>query len=53
VFGSVVGALITGVLNNGLNLLDRSDFEQRIIQGSVIVIVVIFDQWRRRRFGAS
>lgn len=53
VFGSVVGALITGVLNNGLNLKDVSDFYQRIVQGSVIVIVVIFDQWRRRRFGAS
>jgi ribose/xylose/arabinose/galactoside ABC-type transport system permease subunit len=52
VFGSVVGALITGVLNNGLNLLDVSDFYQRIVQGSVIVVVVIFDQWRRRRFGA-
>ncbi len=51
VFGSVVGALITGVLNNGMNLLDYSDFYQRIVQGSVIVIVVIFDQWRRRWFG--
>ena len=52
VFGSVIGALITGVLNNGLNLLDVSAFYQRIVQGSVIVVVVIFDQWRRRRFGA-
>lgn len=51
VIGSVIGALITGVLNNGLNLLDVSAFYQRIIQGAVIVIVVIFDQWRRRRFG--
>ena len=51
VFGSVIGALITGVLNNGLNLLNVSAFYQRIVQGSVIVIVVIFDQWRRRRFG--
>jgi ribose transport system permease protein len=52
VFGSVIGALITGVLSNGLNLLNVSDFYQRIVQGSVIVVVVIFDQWRRRRFGA-
>jgi ribose transport system permease protein len=50
IFGSVIGALITGVLNNGLNLLDVSDFYQRIVQGGVIIIVVIFDQWRRRRF---
>ena len=52
VFGSVIGASITGVLNNGLNLLNVSAFYQRIVQGSVIIIVVIFDQWRRRRFGS-
>jgi ribose transport system permease protein len=51
VIGSVIGALITGVLSNGLNLLDVSAFYQRIVQGAVIVSVVIFDQWRRRRFG--
>lgn len=52
IFGSIIGALTIGVIGNGLNLLNVSDFYQRIIQGSVIVVVVIFDQWRRRRFGA-
>jgi ribose transport system permease protein len=52
VAGSVIGALITGVLSNGLNLLNVSSFWQQIIQGVVIVSVVIFDQWRRRRIGA-
>jgi ribose transport system permease protein len=51
VFGSVIGSIITHVLGNGLNLNQISDFYQRIVQGSVIVVVVIFDQWRRRRFG--
>lgn len=51
VFGSLIGALITGVLNNGLNLLNVESFWQQVIQGIVIVSVVIFDQWRRRRFG--
>ncbi|MBE0689908.1 MAG: ABC transporter permease, partial [Anaerolineae bacterium] len=51
VFGSAIGALITGVLSNGLNLLNVSSFWQQVIQGIVIVGVVIFDQWRRRRFG--
>jgi ribose/xylose/arabinose/galactoside ABC-type transport system permease subunit len=50
VVGSMIGALIMGVLANGLNLLNVSAFWQRIIQGLVIVVVVIFDQWRRRRF---
>ena len=48
VLGSIVGAAIIGVLGNGLNLLDVSPFWQRIAQGFVIVVVVIFDQWRRR-----
>lgn len=50
VIGSLIGALIMGVLANGLNLLNVSAFWQRVIQGTVIIIVVIFDQWRRRKF---
>lgn len=50
VFGSLIGALIMGVLANGLNLLNVSAFWQRVVQGLVIILVVIFDQWRRRRF---
>jgi ribose/xylose/arabinose/galactoside ABC-type transport system permease subunit len=50
VIGSLIGALITGVLQNGLNLLNVSAFWQQVIQGIVIVGVVMFDQWRRRRF---
>lgn len=50
VFGSLIGALIVGVLGNGLNLLNVSAFWQRVVQGLVIILVVIFDQWRRRRF---
>jgi ribose transport system permease protein len=48
VVGSLLGALIIGVLGNGLNLLNVSPFWQRIAQGLVILLVVIFDQWRRR-----
>lgn len=47
--GSLIGALIMGVLGNGLNLLNVGSFWQRVVQGLVIVLVVIFDQWRRRR----
>ena len=53
VFGSLIGALITGVLNNGLNLLNVSSFWQQVVQGAVIIVVVIFDQWRRRRVSAA
>lgn len=49
--GTIIGVLIMGVLNNGLNLMNVSAFWQRVIMGAVIVGVVVFDQWRRRRFG--
>ncbi|NLG69424.1 MAG: ABC transporter permease [Firmicutes bacterium] len=52
VAGTVIGALIMGVLANGLNLLNVSAFWQRIVMGSIIIAVVVFDQWRRRRFGS-
>lgn len=48
--GTAIGALVMGVLANGLNLLDVSAFWQRVVQGLVIILVVVFDQWRRRRF---
>lgn len=48
IIGSIVGAVLIGVLGNGLNLLGVSPFYQRIAQGLVVVLVVIFDQWRRR-----
>ena len=51
VIGTLIGSLIIGSLANGLNLLDVSAFWQRVIQGLVIILVVMFDQWRRRRFG--
>lgn len=51
VIGSLIGAIIMGVLGNGLNLLNVSAFWQRVVIGMVIVAVVVFDQWRRRKFG--
>ncbi len=48
--GTLIGSLIMGVLANGLNLLNVSAFWQRVIQGLVIIVVVLIDQWRRRRF---
>ena len=41
IIGTVVGALIIGVLNNGLVLLDVSPFWQQVIKGFVILFAVI------------
>lgn len=41
--GTLVGALIMGVLRNGLNLLGISSFIQQIVIGSVIIMAVLID----------
>jgi ribose transport system permease protein len=44
VIGTVQGALIIGVLNNGLVLLNVSPFWQQVIKGLVILTAVIIDK---------
>lgn len=46
--GTFIGALIIGVLRNGLNLLDVSSFWQQVVIGAVIAIAVMTDTLRRR-----
>jgi ribose transport system permease protein len=41
--GTLVGALIMGVLRNGLNLLGTSSFFQQIVIGVVIIAAVLVD----------
>lgn len=43
-FGTLVGALIIGVLNNGMNLLGISSFYQQIVKGIVILVAVLLDR---------
>jgi len=48
IWGTIVGALIIGVLNNGLDLLNVSAYWQTIVKGSIIVIAVIIDERKNR-----
>ncbi|MGM9974446.1 MAG: ribose ABC transporter permease [Clostridiaceae bacterium] len=44
IFGTIIGALIIGVLNNSLNLLNVSTFYQSIVKGAVILLAVLIDK---------
>lgn len=48
---TLIGALIIGVLNNGLNLLGVSSFYQLVVKGIVIVIAVLMDRKKSRLRG--
>ena len=47
--GTLVGALIMGVLRNGLNLLNVSSFVQQVVIGVVIIGAVLVDMSLKRR----
>lgn len=48
VHGPLIGAFILATINNGANLLNVNSFWQRIITGLLIILIVFFDQLRRR-----
>ncbi len=48
VLGTFFGAIIIGVLNNGLLLLGVSTYHQWIIKGVVILLAVLLDQMKKR-----
>lgn len=48
VHGPLLGAFILATINNGANLLNLNSFWQRIITGGLIIVIVYFDQLRRR-----
>jgi ribose/xylose/arabinose/galactoside ABC-type transport system permease subunit len=50
--GTLIGALIMGVLRNGLNLLGVSSFLQQIVIGGVIVDAVLVDTILKRHHRA-
>lgn len=49
VWGTVMGAVIIGVLNNGLVLLNVSPFWQQVVKGAVILLAVIIDKMGEKK----
>ncbi len=48
VWGTIVGALIIGVINNGMDLLNISPFMQQVVKGTIIVLAIIIDERKNR-----
>lgn len=48
VWGSIVGALIIGSLNTGMDLLNVSPFAQQVVKGVIIVVAIIIDERKNR-----
>lgn len=49
IFGTLIGALIIGFLNNALNLLDISSYYQMIAKSIVILAAVLTDHFFSRK----
>jgi ribose/xylose/arabinose/galactoside ABC-type transport system permease subunit len=51
--GTLIGALIMGVLRNGLNLIGISPFLQQVVIGAVIIAAVLLDSTLTARAGTA
>jgi ribose transport system permease protein len=49
VVGTLIGAFVMGLLSNGADLLNISNYWQQVIIGSVIILAVTLDEARKRR----
>ncbi|MCI0457925.1 MAG: hypothetical protein L0Z62_13240 [Gemmataceae bacterium] len=49
VMGTLIGAFVIAVIQNGMNLIGVTSFRQGIILGLVILGSVLLDTFKRRR----
>lgn len=52
ILGTLIGAFLIAVINNGMNLLGLQSWDQQIVLGAVIILAVLLDRfkqmsWRR------
>lgn len=52
VLGAIIGGLVLGVLNNGMNLVGVGSDWQQVIKGLVLLAAVGFDVWNKRKVGS-
>ena len=49
ILGTIIGALIMGVLQNGLNLLAVQAYYQQMAIGGILILAVFLDQYQARK----
>jgi inositol transport system permease protein len=52
IVGTVLGALIFGVIISGFTFMQLDAYYQEMVKGTIIVAAVVLDQWRQRRKGS-
>lgn len=50
IFGTLIGAFVIGVIQNGMNLTNVESYTQKVVLGLVILGAVLLDQLKHRRF---
>jgi ribose transport system permease protein len=48
IFGTLIGALILGVIQNGLNMAGVDSYRQMVIYGALILVAVVVDQLKKK-----
>ena len=48
IFGTLIGAFIIAVIQNGMNLTNIESYTQKVVLGLVILAAVLFDRLKQR-----
>ena len=47
--GTLIGALLIGIISNGLDLLNVTSYYQQVVMGVIIIGAVVLDSWNQKR----
>jgi ribose/xylose/arabinose/galactoside ABC-type transport system permease subunit len=47
--GTLIGALLIGVINNGLDLMNVTSYYQQVVMGIIIIGAVVLDSWKLKK----
>jgi ribose/xylose/arabinose/galactoside ABC-type transport system permease subunit len=47
-FGTLIGALIIAVIENGMNLMQLDSYAQKVVFGGIILLAVLIDRLRHK-----